>query len=339
MSSFPELKTGVLLVNLGTPDSPSTSDVRKYLREFLSDPRVVDINAIGRFLLVNLIIAPFRSPRSAKLYREIWTEQGSPLMHYTVLQKEGVERLLGPDYHVEFAMRYQSPSLESVLERFRKPVFRKIKVVPLFPQYASATTGSVHQKVMEIVSRWETVPEIEFVNSFCDDREMIEVFAAQGRAMDPDKYDHLVFSFHGLPQRQIRKADCFDHCLKDGCCDSLTKRNAFCYRAQCFQTARRIAEALQLSPDRYTISFQSRLGRDPWVKPYSDEVIRERAKRGDKRLLFFAPAFVSDCLETIHEIGVEYDELFHELGGEKVSLVPSLNDNERWFKALAELCR
>jgi ferrochelatase len=333
----PALKTGILLVNLGTPDSPATSDVRKYLREFLSDPRVVDINAIGRFLLVNLIIAPFRAPKSAKLYKEVWTDNGSPLLHYTVKQKEGVQRILGSDYHVEFAMRYQSPSLDTVLERFRKPVYRKIRVIPLFPQYASATTGSVHERVMEIVSRWEIVPEIEFVNSFCDDPGMIEVFAEQGRALDPDSYDHIVFSFHGLPQRQIRKADCFNLCLKDGCCYRLTDKNAFCYRAQCFQTARSIAAALSLAPDRYTISFQSRLGRDPWVQPYSDDIIRERAKKGDKRLLFFAPAFVSDCLETIHEIGVEYDELFKEHGGDKVSLVPSLNDHEKWYRVLAGL--
>lgn len=336
---MPNLKTGVLLVNLGTPDSPSTSDVRKYLREFLSDPRVVDINAVGRFLLVNLIIAPFRAPRSAKLYKEIWTEAGSPLMFYTVAQKNGVEKALGPDYHVEFAMRYQSPSVASALEKFRKPVYRKIKIVPLFPQYASATTGSVHEKVMEIVSTWETVPEIEFINSFCDDPEMINCFAENGRKLDPDSYDHIVFSFHGLPERQIRKADCFNHCLKDGCCDKLSEKNAFCYRAQCFQTARKIAERLALPPDRYTISFQSRLGRDPWVKPYSDDVIKKRAKAGDKRLLFFAPAFVSDCLETIHEIGVEYDELFHEHGGEKVTLVPSLNDSDEWIEALVKMCR
>ncbi|MFM7727178.1 MAG: ferrochelatase, partial [Flavobacteriales bacterium] len=187
---MPNLKTGILLVNLGTPDSPSTGDVRKYLREFLSDPRVVDINAIGRFLLVNLIIAPFRSPRSAKLYKEVWTKEGSPLMVYTIAQKEKLEKLMGPEYHVEFAMRYQSPSIASVLEKFRKPVYKKIKVVPLFPQYASATTGSVHEKVMDIVSKWEIVPEIEFVNSFCDDPAMIECFAANGRALNPASYDH-----------------------------------------------------------------------------------------------------------------------------------------------------
>lgn len=331
------LKTGILLVNLGTPDSASTGDVRKYLREFLSDARVVDINPIARFLLVNLIIAPFRAPKSAKLYREVWTENGSPLMHFTKLQKEGLEKLLGERYQVEFAMRYQSPSLEEVMERFRKPVYDKIKVISLFPQYASATTGSVQEKVMKIMSKWEVVPAVEFVNSFCDDPAMIDVFASHGQKMNPDSYDHIVFSFHGLPERQIRKADSFSHCLQEHCCDTLSEKNAFCYRAQCFQTARAIVDKLGLPKERYTVSFQSRLGRDPWVRPYSDDVIRDRAKRGDKRLLFFAPAFVSDCLETIHEIGVEYDELFHEVGGEKVDLVPSLNDDPSWYEALKSI--
>lgn len=333
------LKTGILLVNLGTPDSPSVADVRRYLREFLSDPRVIDINPIGRFLLVNLIIAPFRGPKSAKLYKEIWTEKGSPLMNYTALQKQGVQKILGDDFQVEFAMRYQSPSLESVLEKFRKPVYKKIRVIPLFPQYASASTGSVQQRVMEIVSKWEVVPEIEIVNSFCDDPGMIEVFASKGRALQPSGYDHVLFSFHGLPERQIRKADSFDHCLKNNCCATLTEKNAYCYRAQCFQTARKIAEVLDLPEEKYTVTFQSRLGRDPWVKPYSDDVIRERAKKGDKRLLMFAPAFVSDCLETIHEIGVEYDELFRELGGEKVQLVESLNADPAWLEALSCIAR
>jgi ferrochelatase len=334
-----ELKTGILLVNLGTPDSPSTGDVRKYLREFLSDPRVVDINAIGRFLLVNLIIAPFRAPKSAKLYSEVWTDKGSPLLLYTVQQKEALAQLLGPEYKVEYAMRYQSPSMESVLEKFKQPVYKKIKVIPLFPQYASATTGSVHQKVMDIVSKWEIVPEIEFINSFCDDPDMIRIFADRGRALNIENHDHIIFSFHGLPKRQIRKGDCFNHCLKDNCCDTLTEKNAFCYSAQCHRTAHLIAAELGLSREHYSISFQSRLGRDPWIQPYSDEIIKQRAKAGDKRLLIFAPAFVSDCLETIHEIGVEYDELFHEHGGEKVTLVPSLNDHPEWTNVLAKMAR
>ena len=200
------LKTGILLVNLGTPDSPSTPDVRKYLREFLSDPRVIDIHPVGRYMLVNLIIAPFRAPKSAKLYRAIWTENGSPLLYYTRRQRDLLQTALGETYHVEFAMRYQSPSLETVLQKFRENNFRKIIVLPLFPQYASATTGSVHEKIMDIISRWQTIPDIEFVNSYCDHPELINAFAAKGATHRPETFDHILFSFHGLPQRQLRKA-------------------------------------------------------------------------------------------------------------------------------------
>ena len=332
------LKTGILLVNLGTPDSPSTADVRKYLREFLSDPRVIDISPLGRFALVNFIIAPFRAPKSAKLYKEIWNQNGSPLLYYTQKQKNLLQDKLGPQYQVEFAMRYQSPSIHSVLEKFRTPVFKKIKVIPLFPQYASASTGSVQQKIMEIVSQWQIVPEIEFVNSFHNQAEFISAFAAIGKKHRPETYDHILFSFHGLPERQMRKADSFNHCLvNDTCCNTLTEKNAFCYRAQCFDTGRLLAEALQINKEKYTICFQSRLGRDPWIKPYSDEIIKSLAKKGIKKLLVFAPAFTSDCLETIYEIGVEYDELFKKHGGEKVQLVESLNDSAEGIQMLEKL--
>lgn len=331
------MKTAILLVNLGTPDSPEVKDVRKYLREFLSDPRVIDISAVSRWLLVNLIIAPIRGPKSAKLYKSIWSVKGSPLLYYSVKQKEMLSKLLGSDYEVEMAMRYQTPSIETALEKFKKPIYKKIIVFPLFPQYASASTGSVLEKVMDIVSKWEIVPEINFINSFCDDKNFISTFVARGKEFDMQKHDHILFSFHGLPERQIKKGDAFNHCLNDGCCTTLTEKNAFCYRAQCFQTARKMAEALSLPADRYTVCFQSRLGKDPWIKPYSDEIIRELGKKGVKKLLVFAPAFVSDCLETIYEIGVEYDELFREFGGEKVTLVPSLNDTPAWIEAMKNI--
>lgn len=332
-----ELKTAVLLVNLGTPDSPSTSDVRKYLREFLSDPRVIDIPAISRFFLVNFIIVPLRGPRSAKLYKTIWNEKGSPLLYYTQSQAQLLQALLGDQYQVEFAMRYQSPSLEDALKKFSKPVYKEIIVLPLFPQYASASTGSVHEKIMEIVSSWQVVPPIRFINSFCDEPGFIKSFTSIGRRLNPEKYDHILFSFHGLPERQIKKADAFGDCLKDNCCETFSEKNAYCYRAQCFQTARKISEALSIPKAKYTICFQSRLGKDPWIKPYSDFVIKERAEKGDKKLLVFAPAFTSDCLETIHEIGVEYHELFREHGGEEVKLVPSLNDEPDWIEAMKKM--
>jgi ferrochelatase len=190
---------------------------------------------------------------------------------------------------------------------------------------------------MDIIRSWEIVPEIEFINSFCDDRNFIDAFVARSREMKPENYDHILFSFHGLPERQIKKGDVFDHCLKNGCCDELTDKNAFCYRAQCYQTARKMAEKSGIPPEQYTVCFQSRLGKNPWIKPYSDDVIRELGEKGVKRLLVFAPAFVSDCLETIYEIGVEYDELFKKYGGEKVRLVPSLNDSPEWINGMRQM--
>jgi ferrochelatase len=332
------VKTGILLVNLGTPDSPSTSDVRKYLREFLMDPRVIDIPFISRWLLVNFIIAPFRSPKSAKLYSRIWRKDGtSPLLYFSIWQKELLQQLLGDEFQVELAMRYQSPSIETELVKFKKSHFKKIIVFPLFPQYASASNGSVVEKVMSIVNKWEAIPEIKFTGSFCNDENFIEAFAKVGKKYNHAAYDHILFSFHGLPERQIKKTDYNDHCLKGNCCDSLNEKNALCYRAQCFSTARLLAEELNIPEEKYTICFQSRLGKDPWIKPYSDIVIQERAQAGDKKLLVFAPAFVSDCLETLYEIRIEYDELFKKHGGEKVDLVESLNDSPKWIQAMKKL--
>ena len=341
-----EMKTGILLINLGTPDSPSVPDVRKYLREFLSDPRVIDISAAGRWALVNFIIAPIRSSRSAKLYKKIWSEKGSPLLINSELQKKLLQEKLGSDYQVELGMRYQSPSIGNALEKFTKPTFKKIIVVPLFPQYASASTGSVHEKIMSIISKWQVIPEIKFINSFCNDKGFIRAFSEIGKKYHPGDFDHVLFSFHGLPERQIHKADCFDHCLprgqaglkKDDCCSVLGEKNSFCYRAQCFETARCMAREMKIAFEDYTVCFQSRLGSTPWIKPYSDKIIEELAKKGKKKLLVFAPAFVSDCLETIYEIGVEYDLLFKKNGGEKIQMVESLNDHPLWIEALTKLC-
>jgi protoporphyrin/coproporphyrin ferrochelatase len=332
------LKTGVLLVNLGTPDSPATSDVRKYLKEFLNDPRVIDISPIARNLLVNLIIVPFRSPKSAKLYKQIWREDGtSPLLYYSIIQQKLLQLLLGEDYVVELAMRYQSPSLDSAIQKLKNNTLNRLIIFPLFPQYASASTGSVNERVMNIISRWEVIPEIKFIGSFATDKGFIDSFVEVGKKHNHTKFDHVLFSFHGLPERQIKKADQQNHCLNDGCCSSLSEINQHCYRAQCHATARQMAIQLDIPKDKYTICFQSRLGRDPWIKPYSDKVIHDRAMKGDKSLLIYAPAFVSDCLETLYEIGVEYDELFKSYGGEKVEMVESLNGTPRWIEAMRDI--
>lgn len=335
-------KKGVLLVNLGTPDSAATPDVRKYLNEFLMDGRVIDINPVSRALLVRGIIAPFRAPKSAKLYREIWSdESGSPLLHYSLLQQKLLQERLGDGYMVELAMRYQSPSIEAALNRLKDALVSEIRMIGLFPQYASASTGSVYEKVMRLVGQWPTIPNISFVNSFHDNALVIEAFAQNAQKHQPAGYDHVLFSFHGLPQRQLIKCDhTHNHCLKSAdCCQTLADVNKFCYSAQSHHTAKLIAGKLGLTADRYTVCFQSRLGNDPWVQPYTSQVIETLAKQGKKKLLVFCPAFVADCLETVYEVSVEYHDLFKEHGGEKVQLVESLNDSPLFIEALEGLVK
>jgi len=330
------MKKGILLVNLGTPDSPSVPDVRRYLDEFLMDGRVIDIKPIPRNLLVRGVIVPFRAPQSAKIYKAVWTEEGSPLLIYGLENKRMLQESLGDEYVVALGMRYQNPSIESALEELRAHKVKSIQVIALFPQYASATTGSVHQKVMEIVSKWQVIPEISFVNSYHNHPDLINIFADNGRKYGIENYDHVLFSFHGLPQRQLIKADdSKSHCLKDSsCCQTYTDKNYFCYSAQCYDTARLIAKNLGLTADQYTVSFQSRLGKEPWLEPFTSAVIHQKAKEDKKRLLVFCPAFVADCLETLYEIAVEYQEEFVEAGGEKVQLVESLNNDPRWIEIL-----
>lgn len=335
-------KKGVLLVNLGTPDSPSTADVRKYLNEFLMDGRVIDINPVSRALLVKGVIAPFRSPKSAKLYKEIWgRENGSPLLYYSIRQQELLQERLGDGYQVELAMRYQSPSIETALEKLRDARVESIRVIPMFPQYASASTGSVMEKVMALVGKWLTIPPVSFINSFHDNDKMIGVFAENGLKHKPEVYDHILFSFHGLPQRQLIKSDhTHKYCQQAAnCCATLNDVNKFCYSAQSHDTARLIAAKLGLPKENYTVCFQSRLGKDPWVKPYTSEVVAELAKKGMKKLLVFCPAFVADCLETVYEVTVEYHEEFKAAGGEHVQLVESLNDGPGWIDALEGLVK
>lgn len=335
---------GVLLVNLGTPDSAKTADVRTYLNEFLTDGRVIDIPWLPRQLLVRGIITPFRAGNSAKSYRAIWTENGSPLKYYSQQQTQLLQNALtnyqneAVQFEVELAMRYQSPSVETALLNLRRKGASRYIVVPLFPQYASATTGSAHQRVMEVLSQWQNIPPVHFINSYQANPLFIEAFAARGREHDIAAYDHVLFSFHGLPQRQLRKADDHNHCLtKPDCCQTLCAQNRFCYSAQCHNTAQALAAKLQIPAEKYTVTYQSRLGKDPWVQPYTIQVLEELSKKGVKRVLVFCPAFTADCLETIFEIGTEYQEEFTHWGGEKVQLVESLNTHPMWIETLQQL--
>ncbi len=335
----PSGKKGVLLVNLGTPDAPDRNAVKRYLKEFLLDPRVVDYPWLPRQLLVRGIIAPFRSGRSAKLYRQLWTKDGSPLKFYGEKVARDLQVALGNSYCVELAMRYQNPSISSALEKLAGHQVQEILVLPLFPQYASATTGSVHAEVMRVVNQWEVIPGLRFVNSYHDFPPMIDLFAGNAGKFDLDSYDHIIFSYHGLPQRQLKKADrTGSHCLqKPDCCQTLCPANQFCYSAQCHGTTAAISTRLKLDPSRFTTAFQSRLGPEAWAQPYTSAVITDLAKKGAKKLLVFSPAFVADCLETLIEIKVEYQEMFEGLGGRHVDLVPSLNDDPRWVEALEGL--
>lgn len=334
------MKTGILLINLGTPDSPSTGDVRNYLREFLMDGRVIDINPVGRWFLVNMIIAPFRAPKSAKLYSHIWTKEGSPLLLHGLALKKKLQDSLGGNYVVAFGMRYQNPSLRLALDELRKAKVEKIIAVPLYPQYASSTTGSTVEALMKLMENWEVAPELKIISRFHHLPEYIEAVAASARGFDHSSWDHVLFSFHGVPERHIRKSDAHygdGKCAFGSCCEVPHEGNQFCYRANCVQTARAIAEKLSIPREKYEICFQSRLGRDPWLKPYSDQEIIRLAQEGKKKILAFSPAFVADCLETTHEIGTEYDALFREHGGEKLQLVPSLNSNDYWVDALKKI--
>lgn len=329
-------KKGVLLVNLGTPDSPSVSDVRKYLFQFLNDPRVIDIPWLARKILVNLIIVPFRAPSSAKLYKQLWTEEGSPLLKHTADLTKLVQDKLGDEYQVEFGMRYGKPSIESGLEALRKARTKDITVLPLYPQYASSSNGSSIEEVFRVVSGWWGIPDIRIVGQFFDHPKYIEAFIERGKQHDLSTYDHVIFSFHGLPIRHVDKIYDDGPCEDHDCSSTFDDDNRLCYRATSFATARSIAAGLGLSEEDYTVSFQSRLD-DKWLKPFSDVVVEERAKAGDKKLLIFSPAFVADCLETTVEIGVEYQEIFEEHGGETVQLVESLNSHPLWVDCVSDL--
>ena len=343
--------TGVLLVNLGTPEGVDTSAVRRFLREFLSDERVIDAPPHCRWMLVNLIIAPFRASGSAAMYRRIWdtsledSNLGSPIMRYGVELLNGVRNSLGRSdagkFHVELAMRYQSPSLEDALMRLKRKCVEHIIVVPLFPQYSSSCTGSIHQKVFDILSSWDRIPNLTFNSTLLGMKGFVETFEQTSAALMKEEYDHYVFSYHGVPVKQITKGslECKpDSCPKTGCCSKLTERNRLCYKASCHETSRRIAKAVGIPEEKYTVTFQSRLGPTKWLQPYTDEKFGEFAESDDKkRVLVFSPAFVADCLETIDEIGSELRHEFLEKGGTKMDLVPSLNANDIFVQGIADL--
>ena len=331
------MPTGLLLINLGTPDDPTTPAVRRYLREFLGDPRVIDINAVGRALLLHLFILPFRPKKSAAAYRAVWdATRGSPLLYHSQDLAAGVAARLGEGWRVELAMRYGKPAIADAMARLRD--CERIVVLPLFPQYATSSTGTAVVRVMELAAEQWNVPASDVGPAFFADPGFLDAFAAVATpALAAARPDHVLFSFHGLPERQIQKTDATGaHCLvAAGCCDTLA--NPSCYRAQCYATARALVARLALAPESYTICFQSRLGRTPWIQPFTDHEIERLGKAGVKRLAVLCPAFVADCLETVEEIGIRAVDQFKAAGGEELVLVPSLNATPAWIDAVVGL--
>lgn len=338
----PLRKTGCLLVNLGTPDEPTASAVRRYLREFLGDPRVLTLPAPIRWLLLHLVILPIRPRRTAAAYRAIWTRQGSPLLVHSQALRDGVANALGEDFRVELAMRYGRPSIAGALAALEESGVERIVVLPLFPQYASSVTASAAAEVTRVLRRANDHPALEVLGPFYDEPEFATSWAALARAPLADfRADHVLFSFHGLPENQIRASDRRrGHCLaKPDCCEAPGADLARCYRAQCLSTAERLRQSLALPRDKTSSAFQSRLGPTPWIRPFTDEELPLLRQRGVKRLAVFCPSFVSDCLETLEEVGIRLREQWLGLGGEDLWLAPCLNGDPRFAEAVASWIR
>lgn len=302
------------------------------------DARVIDIPFLQRWLLVNLIIAPFRAPKSSRVYKKLWTDEGSPLLFYGKELEKKLQLILGEHFIVKLGMRYQNPGIKEALDEISDQNVSSIIVFPLFPQYASATTGSIHQKVMELLKGWENIPRIKFINNYCNYKSFIQSFSHIARqALNGKEFDLMLFSYHGLPERQILKASNDGFCNLDDCCSSYGTNNQFCYRAQCFETSRLLAKELEIPENKYRIVFQSRLGKSAWIQPYAEEVIRSLPGEGIKKVAVMMPSFVADCLETTVEVGMEFKDIFMNAGGEEWFFIESLNISERWINTIKSL--
>lgn len=332
-------KTAVLLVNLGTPESPQVANVRSYLSEFLNDPYVIDLPWLTRKILVNCIIVPFRAPKSAKAYEKLWKigDGHSPLMTYSISLANKLENMLAAKGQgVYLAMRYGTPTISSAVAKMQEDYVDKIILLPLYPQYALASTETVIQELSSSLTKLNYSPKVSVIRNFYNDEGYIESIANRAANFDLNSYDHILFSYHGLPTRQIEKTHsipCNGECILN---DVPENRN--CYKAQCYATTRLLVSRLGVTEHNYTVCFQSRLNKN-WITPFSDQILVDLANKGAKRVLVFSPAFVADCLETVIEIGEEYQEIFQENGGERVDFVPSLNDGDDWVQAVSELVK
>lgn len=330
----------ILLVNLGSPDSPSVPDVRRYLAEFLMDPCVLDIPWLLRFFLVYGAILPTRPKASAAAYQKIWTEKGSPLITIskdvqTLLQ----EKISDP---VFLAMRYGQPSIENVLKEIKMtlPQLKDLYVIPLYPQFAMSSYQTVEEKVREQAQKILPKVTLDFKPPFYNDGAYLEALADLVEPYTRQGYDRILFSFHGLPERHLKKADPTKiHCLNSpDCCRIPSPARSTCYKAQAVYVVDQLAKKLSIPEGKFQISFQSRLGKDPWIKPYTDEVLTQLPSEGVKKLLVLCPAFVSDCLETLEEIEKEGKKVFLQSGGESFTMIPCLNTHPAWIASLVTWC-
>jgi ferrochelatase len=337
-------RIGVLLINLGTPDAPTPEAVGRYLREFLMDGFVIDVPKPLRWFLVNVMIVPRRKIKSAKAYQKVQLPGGSPLLVYTRALAEKVTEQLAKDdrYVVQYAMRYGNPSIASAIGRLSSPDISQIIVLPLYPQYAESSYETAMVETKRAAQESGCADRLSFLPPFYGRPEFISAFARRiAESNENGRADHLVFSFHSLPERHITRLDeSGQHCLvKPDCCDQISAVNHKCYRAQCFFTARQIAAQLGLKDEDYTVSFQSRLGRAKWIGPTTEVVLRELAQRGIKRVAVSCPSFVADCLETVEEMGIRGRQTFIDAGGEDLRLIPSLNADPFWVSTVADWIR
>lgn len=330
---------GILLVNLGSPDSPSVPDVRRYLNQFLMDPRVLDSPWLVRRFVVSAFILPTRPTKIAAAYRSIWMNEGSPL----VVISQKVERALRERMHAPLAlgMTYGNPSIESALRELLSKGVDEVFLIPMFPHYAMATYEGVVAGVETALRKLTTTVRLVTRPPFYNEPEYVDALVASARPHLDKGYDHLLFSYHGLPERHLRKSDpTKSHCLtSEACCQTPSEAHKTCYRHQVLATTEEFVMRAGIPKDRYSIAYQSRLGRDPWLRPYTDDAIQRLAESGVKKLLVICPSFVADCLETLEEIGDEGKEEFLAHGGQEFELIPCLNDHPKWIDALAKWCK
>ena len=331
------MSKGVLLVNLGSPDSPSVADVRRYLREFLMDGRVLDAPWPVRFCVVHFAILPFRPKHSAEAYEKIWGPAGSPLVVISRNVQTKLQQRVGVP--VELAMRYQNPSIPQAVRNLARKGVDEVLLIPLFPHYAMSSFETAVERVKEVGAALAPQMRIQVQPPFFEDPDYVAALAGSAEEYLKREYDHLLFSFHGLPERHLRKSDpTGGHCLaSENCCTTMSPAHATCYRAQCFKTVAAFVKRAGVPEGKYSVAFQSRLGRDPWLKPYTDYELPRLAQQGVKRLLVMCPAFVSDCLETLEEIGMRGRETFLEAGGKEATLIPCLNEHPLWVEALEKM--